>query len=111
MDQPTIVTRGEWLNARKRLLAKEKELTRARDALSAARRALPMVRVDKPYTLTVRKGRQHCSTSSTGMPAMWARIMRGPLRRSGRGGGPKPSPTRVVPRGDQVVSGRGSCRC
>ena len=50
MDQPTIVTRGEWLNARKTLLAKEKELTRARDALSVARRSLPMVRVDKPYT-------------------------------------------------------------
>ena len=39
----------EWLSARKALLAKEKELDRARDALSRARRELPWVRVDKPY--------------------------------------------------------------
>jgi predicted dithiol-disulfide oxidoreductase (DUF899 family) len=40
---PGIVSRDEWLVARKQLLAKEKELTRARDALSAERRRLPMV--------------------------------------------------------------------
>jgi predicted dithiol-disulfide oxidoreductase (DUF899 family) len=44
-----IVSREEWLAARKALLAKEKELTRQRDALHAERRRLPMVRVDKPY--------------------------------------------------------------
>jgi predicted dithiol-disulfide oxidoreductase (DUF899 family) len=44
-----VATREEWLSARKALLAEEKELTRARDALSAKRRALPWVRVDKPY--------------------------------------------------------------
>src|SRR2546428_605983 len=47
---PRIVPRDEWLGARKRLLAKEKELTRARDALNAERRTLPMVKIDKEYT-------------------------------------------------------------
>jgi predicted dithiol-disulfide oxidoreductase (DUF899 family) len=46
---PKVVSRGEWLAARKALLAQEKELTRRRDEVNAARRRLPMVRVDKPY--------------------------------------------------------------
>ena len=45
----TVATREDWLAARKALLAEEKEFTRARDALSAKRRALPWVRIDKPY--------------------------------------------------------------
>ncbi|KAI9774995.1 MAG: hypothetical protein M1840_000211 [Geoglossum simile] len=44
-----IVSRDEWLTARKELLAKEKEVTRARDALSAERRKLPMVEINKCY--------------------------------------------------------------
>ena len=44
-----VVSQDEWLGARKALLAKEKEFTKARDELSAARRALPWVKVDKPY--------------------------------------------------------------
>lgn len=47
---PQIASYDEWLAARKELLTKEKELTRARDALSTARRRLPMVRIDKDYT-------------------------------------------------------------
>lgn len=47
---PEVVSREEWLAARRELLAKEKELTRARDRVNADRRRLPMVRVDKPYT-------------------------------------------------------------
>ncbi len=46
---PPITTYDEWLAARKELLVKEKELTRARDALNAARRRLPMVRIEKDY--------------------------------------------------------------
>lgn len=49
MTLPQIVSREEWLVARKELLAKEKELTRARDALNADRRRLPMVEIDKDY--------------------------------------------------------------
>jgi len=49
---PDVVSREEWLAARQELLAQEKELTRARDRVNAARRRLPMVRVDKAYTFT-----------------------------------------------------------
>src|SRR3954453_14391946 len=49
MSLPEIVSREEWLAARTELLAKEKELTRARDALNAERRQLPMVKVEKDY--------------------------------------------------------------
>jgi predicted dithiol-disulfide oxidoreductase (DUF899 family) len=43
------VSQAEWLAARKDLLAKEKQFTRDRDALSAERRKLPWVKVDKDY--------------------------------------------------------------
>jgi predicted dithiol-disulfide oxidoreductase (DUF899 family) len=46
---PEIVTREAWLAARKDLLASEKEAVRAKDALNARRRRLPMVRVEKDY--------------------------------------------------------------
>jgi predicted dithiol-disulfide oxidoreductase (DUF899 family) len=49
LSLPQVVSRDEWLAARKELLAKEKEATRARDALNAERRRLPMVEVDKDY--------------------------------------------------------------
>ena len=49
MSLPNVVSRDEWLTARKELLAKEKELTRQRDALNAERRNLPMVEIDKDY--------------------------------------------------------------
>src|SRR3954449_7468542 len=49
MSLPTIVTRDEWLAARKELLAREKELTRERDAINAARRRLPMVEITEDY--------------------------------------------------------------
>lgn len=52
-----IVSREEWLAARKAHLAHEKEFTRQRDALSAERRALPWVRVDKDYAFEGPKGR------------------------------------------------------
>lgn len=47
---PTIVSRAEWEKARAELLVKEKELTRLKDSVSAARRRLPMVEVTEPYT-------------------------------------------------------------
>lgn len=46
---PKIVSRSEWLAARRTLLAREKELTRLRDAVSAERRQLPWVKVDTAY--------------------------------------------------------------
>lgn len=44
-----VVTPAEWLVARKDLLNREKEFTRQRDALAAARQAMPMVKIDKEY--------------------------------------------------------------
>ena len=49
MPQHKIVSQSEWTAQRKALLAREKELTVARDRLSAERRALPWVKVEKPY--------------------------------------------------------------
>jgi predicted dithiol-disulfide oxidoreductase (DUF899 family) len=49
MNLPEVVSHEEWQAAHDELLAKEKEATRARDALAAERRRLPMVRFDKDY--------------------------------------------------------------
>ncbi|HWC06787.1 MAG TPA: DUF899 family protein, partial [Gemmatimonadota bacterium] len=49
MKTPPIVSREEWHAARQRLLVKEKELTRARDALAAQRRRMPWLAVEKEY--------------------------------------------------------------
>lgn len=49
MDTPPIVSPQEWDAARRTLLVKEKELTRARDALAAQRRRMPWTEVEKPY--------------------------------------------------------------
>jgi predicted dithiol-disulfide oxidoreductase (DUF899 family) len=46
---PTIVSREDWLTARKALLAKELEMTHALDALRAERRRLPWVKIEKSY--------------------------------------------------------------
>ena len=49
MNLPDIVSRDAWVAARKALLLKEKAATRARDALNAERRRLPMVKIEKSY--------------------------------------------------------------
>jgi predicted dithiol-disulfide oxidoreductase (DUF899 family) len=49
MKLPQVVSAAEWEAAHEKLLAKEKEHTRARDALAAERRRQPMVRFDKDY--------------------------------------------------------------
>jgi predicted dithiol-disulfide oxidoreductase (DUF899 family) len=59
--QHTIVSQDEWLAARKTLLAKEKEFNKVRDQLSAARRALPWVKVDKTYAFDGPNGKQTLS--------------------------------------------------
>jgi predicted dithiol-disulfide oxidoreductase (DUF899 family) len=53
-----VVSMGEWVEARKRLLAKEKEFTRVREQLSAERRQLPWMRIDKNYTFDGPNGRE-----------------------------------------------------
>jgi predicted dithiol-disulfide oxidoreductase (DUF899 family) len=58
IDNHPVVSREEWLAARQQFLAREKEFTRARDRLSAERRALPWERVDKSYVFDTSSGRQ-----------------------------------------------------
>ena len=58
MEANRIVTREEWLAARKQHLAKEKELTRLRDELCRERRALPWVRVEKNYVFDGPDGKE-----------------------------------------------------
>ena len=55
-ELPRVASREEWLAARIELLRKEKELTRARDALSAERRRLPMVKIEKDYRFQTVEG-------------------------------------------------------
>src|SRR5437016_544677 len=51
MNTPPIVSSKEWEAARQQLLVKEKDLTRARDALAAERRRMPWLAVEKEYEL------------------------------------------------------------
>jgi predicted dithiol-disulfide oxidoreductase (DUF899 family) len=53
-----IVSRDEWIAARRKLLKKEKEITLQRDAVSAKRRELPWVRVEKEYVFDGPDGKQ-----------------------------------------------------
>src|SRR5881227_364299 len=57
MNLPPVVSPSEWQVLRDELLAKEKEATRARDALAAERRRLPMVRIEKDYSFEGPEGK------------------------------------------------------
>src|SRR5882724_7302801 len=58
MQNNKVISRHEWLAARKQHLIKEKEFTRLRDQLSAERRGLPWVKVEKPYVFDGPNGKQ-----------------------------------------------------
>ncbi|MCK5273919.1 MAG: DUF899 domain-containing protein [Alphaproteobacteria bacterium] len=66
MQSHKIVSRDEWIAARKEHLVREKEFTKARDALSAQRRELPWVRVDKDYLFEGPNGSETLSDLSDG---------------------------------------------
>jgi predicted dithiol-disulfide oxidoreductase (DUF899 family) len=57
MPNHTIVSREEWLAARKALLAREKEATKLRDELNTERSALPWVKVEKSYVFETPRGK------------------------------------------------------
>ena len=57
VPHPRIASREEWLEERKKLLIEEKELTRAQDRLSAKRRRLPMVKIEKDYEFVGPEGK------------------------------------------------------
>jgi predicted dithiol-disulfide oxidoreductase (DUF899 family) len=57
MNLPPVVSEAEWQAAREKLLAKEKDATRARDGLAAERRRLPRVQIEKDYVFEGPGGR------------------------------------------------------
>jgi predicted dithiol-disulfide oxidoreductase (DUF899 family) len=58
MQRNQVVSREEWLTARRALLAQEKEATHLRDKINAARLALPWVKVDKGYVFDTPSGKR-----------------------------------------------------
>jgi predicted dithiol-disulfide oxidoreductase (DUF899 family) len=58
VEHPKVVSQAEWIAARKELLAKEKNLTRQRDALAEERSKLPWVKVDKNYAFDTVSGKK-----------------------------------------------------
>ena len=55
---PSVVSRERWLAERKKLLARERELTHLRDQIARERRSLPWVRIDKVYAFDAPEGRR-----------------------------------------------------
>ena len=70
MSLPRITNRDEWRAARIALLEKEKEFTRARDALNVERRNLPMVEVDKEYVFDGPDGKVTLADIFEGRPQL-----------------------------------------
>lgn len=56
MKPNAVLSHDDWIEARKALLEKEKAFTKARDDISAARRALPWEKVEKDYRFTAPDG-------------------------------------------------------
>ncbi|WP_076863758.1 DUF899 domain-containing protein [Bradyrhizobium mercantei] len=70
MQQHKIVSREDWIAARKALMAGEKELTQAREALSRQRRELPWVKVDKDYVFDGPNGKVTLGDLFRGRPQL-----------------------------------------
>jgi predicted dithiol-disulfide oxidoreductase (DUF899 family) len=58
LHHPQTVSHAEWIEARRKFLAKEKEFTRLRDELSRQRRELPRERVEKQYVFEGPRGKE-----------------------------------------------------
>lgn len=58
IENPRVVSQEEWVAARKELLAKEKNLTRQRDALAEERKKMPWVKVDAKYEFETPTGKK-----------------------------------------------------
>lgn len=70
MQPHRIVSREEWIEARKAHMAHEKEFTRARDRLAEERRALPWVKVDKDYAFAGPNGAADLADIFKGRPQL-----------------------------------------
>ena len=74
-----VVSRDEWIAARKELQQKEKQLTRLRDALSEERRQLPWVRIEKNYVFDAPEGKVTLSELFDGRSQLFLKhFMMGP---------------------------------
>src|SRR5688572_20236954 len=81
---PEIVSQAEWQAAHDGMLAKEKAMTRALDALAAERRRLPMVRIDKAYAFEGPQGKVSLLDLFQGRPQLLVyHFMFGPTRQVG----------------------------
>jgi predicted dithiol-disulfide oxidoreductase (DUF899 family) len=84
IQTPKVVSRAEWLSARRELLAKEKELTREYDRVRALRRELPWMKVEKNYVFDGPNGKESLSDLFAGRSQMIVRhFMFGPGWREG----------------------------
>ncbi|HTJ36994.1 MAG TPA: DUF899 domain-containing protein [Dactylosporangium sp.] len=70
MALPEIVSRNEWLAARRTLLEEEKEARRRLDRINADRRRLPMVKIDKPYRFQGPSGEASLADLFEGRPQL-----------------------------------------
>jgi predicted dithiol-disulfide oxidoreductase (DUF899 family) len=70
MQMPKVVSREAWRRARKELLVKEKEWNRQRDALSAERRKLPVIVIEKEYVFEGPDGRRTLADLFEGRPQL-----------------------------------------
>jgi len=86
MEILKVASPQEWEAARQRLLVKEKELTRARDALAAERRRMPWLAVEKEYEFEGPKGKAGLLDLFDGRKALTAEQI---LYRPGIPGGSK----------------------
>jgi predicted dithiol-disulfide oxidoreductase (DUF899 family) len=95
--QHQVVSRDEWLAARQELLRKEKEFTQLRDRLSAERRALPWVKVEKNYVFDGPNGKVTLAELFGGNSQLVVKhFMFGP---DARRLDPSPAPRRLLCRG------------
>src|SRR3954471_17666188 len=70
MQPHKVVSREQWIEARKAHMAREKEFTRARDRLAEERRALPWVKVDKAYVIDGPNGKAKLANLFQGRPQL-----------------------------------------
>ena len=68
---PEVVSEQEWQKAFDAMLVKEKELTKARDEVAAARRRMPMVAVEKDYRFVGPNGEVGRQLAALGLPGVF----------------------------------------
>jgi predicted dithiol-disulfide oxidoreductase (DUF899 family) len=87
LKHPTIVSQDEWVVARKAHLEREKALTRLRDQVSAERRALPWVKIEKNYVFDTPNGKETLANLFDGRSQLIVyHFMLGPSVRDGKEG-------------------------